>query len=333
MYHRLRKLLFCLPPELAHDIALNGLKYLNAAHMLPRQKIDDPVELFGLKFPNRIGLAAGLDKQARYANALAKLGFGHIEVGTVTPKPQTGNSKPRVFRLPKAEALINRFGFNSVGLDQFVANVKRLKFEGVLGINIGKNKVTPNENAVDDYLLGLRTVYQYADYVTVNISSPNTEGLRELQHGRYFNDMLAQLKRAQHELANTHNRWVPLLLKVAPDLTSHDIKVMSELLLAHKVEGLIATNTTVGRSHVANLPHAKEAGGLSGKPLAKKSTAVLSEFYQNLSDKVVLIGAGGVCDAQTASDKFAAGAQLVQVYTGFIYHGPALLHDIGRVRT
>jgi len=281
----------------------------------------------GIHFPNPVGLAAGLDKDAAHIEGLAKLGFGFIEVGTVTPRPQPGNPRPRIFRIPEKHALINRFGFNNVGVDAFIANIARTRWRGILGINIGKNFDTPLERAADDYAFCLEKVYGAASYVTVNISSPNTRGLRDLQQERQLDELLDRLVHARERLARSYGKRVPLVLKVAPDLEPNEIQAIAAAILRHGFDGLIATNTTTTRTGVEGLPHAGETGGLSGAPILDKSTAVLAAFRDRLAGKVALIGAGGILNGENARAKAAAGASLVQLYTGLIYRGPALVRE------
>ena len=283
--------------------------------------------MFGIDFPNPVGLAAGLDKNGAHIDALASLGFGFIEIGTTTPRAQAGNPKPRMFRLPEHEAVINRLGFNNGGVDALMRNVERAKFSGVLGINIGKNKDTPNERAVDDYLHCLERVYARARYVTVNISSPNTQGLRDLQEEEALKRFLGTLRERQEQLAAQHGVRKPMLLKIAPDLTETELDAIAEVLLAACIDGLICTNTTIGRSAIAASPHAQEAGGLSGKPLFAKATAVLHSMAQRLGGAIPLIGVGGIVRGADAAAKFDAGASLVQFYTGMVYRGPVLIGE------
>jgi dihydroorotate dehydrogenase len=280
----------------------------------------------GLEFANPVGLAAGLDKDAAHIDALARMGFGFIEVGTVTPRPQPGNPRPRLFRIAQKEALINRFGFNNVGLDAFLQNVARARWRGVLGINIGRNASTPAERAADDYELGLEKVYGAASYVTINISSPNTAGLRSLQEKDSLEELLGRLSSLREKLSERHGKRVPLVLKVAPDLEPEGIRTIAQAVQRHRIDGVIATNTSTSRQGVENLRHANEAGGLSGAPLLRKSTAVLRELKSLLPD-ITLIGAGGISSAQDANEKRAAGATLVQLYTGLIYRGPRLVGE------
>jgi dihydroorotate dehydrogenase len=284
----------------------------------------------GIDFPNPVGLAAGLDKNARVIDGMVALGFGFIEVGTVTPLPQPGNPKPRLFRLPEAQGIVNRFGFNNLGVDQLLRNVEAAKFRGVLGINIGKNFATPMENAVDDYLICLRKVYPHASYVTVNISSPNTKNLRALQEKEALSSLLQSLKQAQAKLADRHGKYVPVVLKIAPDLSLEQIHEIADLLMAHKMDGVIASNTTLSRDAVQGLKHADQAGGLSGAPVREKSTWVIRELAQRLQGSLPIIGVGGILSGDDALAKMAAGADLVQLYSGLIYQGPGLVHDVCR---
>lgn len=295
--------------------------------LMRQQMAAKPVTCMGIEFPNPVGLAAGLDKNGAYIDALAALGFGFIEIGTITPRPQAGNPHPRLFRLPQAKAIINRMGFNNDGVDKLIENVKAAKFKGVLGINIGKNADTPVEKAVDDYLICLEKVYNYASYITVNISSPNTKNLRSLQSGDALTELLQTLKQRQLALAEEHQHYVPLVLKVAPDLEPSDIEFIAQQLLQFKIDGLIVTNTTLSREGVENLPHGDEAGGLSGAPVFEKSTACLAAFAKTLEGKIPLIGVGGILSGEQAVAKRNAGATLVQVYSGLVYTGPELVKD------
>ncbi len=326
-YPLVRAALFQLPPEKAHHLTLNLLSQAERLGLLSLWPSvpDQPVELLGLTFRNPVGLSAGLDKNGDYIDALAALGFGFIEIGTVTPRPQPGNPQPRMFRLPEAGALINRLGFNNGGVDNLVRNVERARYDGVLGINIGKNASTPVENAADDYLHCLERVYAHADYVTVNISSPNTQGLRSLQGEEALTRLLAALKERQAQLSGEHGRYVPLLVKIAPDLTREEVEGMAGVFLAQEIDGVIATNTTLAREAVAGLPHAAETGGLSGRPVREGATRVLRELHQALDGRLPLIGVGGIDDADSAGEKITAGASLVQIYTGFIYQGPGVI--------
>jgi dihydroorotate dehydrogenase len=335
LYPLFRPLLFALDPERAHDAAFAGLDAaaaLGVAQLVAPRLPPSPVEAMGLTFPNRVGLAAGLDKNARHIDGLASLGFGFIECGTVTPRPQPGNPKPRLFRLPEAEALINRLGFNNDGVERFLANVARARFGpksgGILGLNIGKNFDTPNERAVDDYLTCLRAVYAQASYVTVNVSSPNTAGLRDLQDDAALAALLAALKAEQAKLAQRHGKYTPLTVKLAPDLSPDAIRQIARVLMAQRCDGVIATNTTVDRSAVAGLAHGAEAGGLSGRPLKDKATAVVRTLAAELGGAMPIIGVGGIFSGADAREKIAAGATLVQIYTGLIYKGPELVGEI-----
>lgn len=323
LYRLARPFLFSLDPENAHEVALRAAGL--AALFSPRVPSCETVAM-GLRFPNPVGLAAGLDKNAAYIDALAGLGFGFIEVGTVTPQPQPGNPPPRLFRLREREALINRFGFNSLGLAAFLANVRRARWKGILGINIGKNALTPPERAIDDYETALRAVYPHASYVTVNISSPNTKGLRTLQEARQLDELLGRLCALREKLAVEHS-LKPLVLKVAPDLSETEIEAIAEALVRHGIDGLIATNTSVSREGVHGLPHASEAGGLSGAPIRERATRVLAQFARLLERRVALIGCGGILSREDAREKIAAGATLVQLYTGLVYRGPDLVSE------
>lgn len=335
MYSLLRPLLFALDAEEAHALVLAALARVPSwCPPGPAPRVG-PIETMGLRFPNPVGLAAGLDKDGVAIDALARLGFGFIEVGTVTPRPQPGNPKPRLFRIPEAQAIINRFGFNNAGIDALVVRAARsgyVRGGGILGVNIGKNFDTPIERAADDYLIGLEKAYPVASYVTVNVSSPNTRDLRSLQGGESLDDLLGRLKAAQARLADRHGRHVPIALKVAPDLEDDAIDAIADAVRRHRVEGLIATNTTISREGVAHHLHGDEAGGLSGRPLLERSTVVLARFAERLRGEVALIGVGGIVDADGARAKFAAGAQLVQLYSGLIYRGPGLVAEVLRAR-
>ena len=322
LYRLARPLLFSLDPETAHRVTLQALDVLPIRKNIPER----PVSAMGLRFPNPVGLAAGLDKDAAHIDALARLGFGFLEVGTVTPRPQPGNARPRLFRITEKEAIINRFGFNNIGIDAFLANVARASWRGVLGVNIGKNADTPAERAADDYALCLEKAYPVAAYITINVSSPNTENLRRLQDRHPLDALLARLAALRARLADRHGRKVPLALKVAPDLQENEIQSIAEAVLRHGIEGLIATNTSVSREGVDGLRHAGEAGGLSGAPIRRKSTEVLREFAARLPG-TTLIGAGGILRGEHAAEKFAAGAALVQLYTGLVYRGPRLVSE------
>lgn len=331
LYPLLRPLLFSLDPETAHDVTLKALKMGHATgltSLLYPSVTCTPVNIMGLSFKNPVGLAAGLDKNGDYIDALAALGFGFIEIGTATPKPQSGNPKPRLFRLPEHEAIINRMGFNNLGIDHLLTQVKKSKYKGILGINIGKNADTPIESATDDYLIGLRKAYSAASYVTLNISSPNTKNLRQLQQGSDIKNLISALKEEQLKLQQIHGKYVPLVLKIAPDLSSEEIGHIAELLLEFAIDGVIATNTTISRDTINHHPLANEAGGLSGAPVKEKSTFVVRELTSHLNGKIPIIAAGGILSANDAQEKLQAGASLVQVYSGLIYRGPQLISDI-----
>lgn len=336
-YALTRPFLFGLDPEAAHELTLDSIaRFQNSPLqcLWAHSRVSDPVTVAGLKFPNRIGLAAGLDKNGRCIDGLGAMGFGFIEVGTVTPKGQPGNPKPRMFRLPEANALINRLGFNNEGLDSFLANVKRAtsfrRAGGILGLNIGKNAVTPIENAVDDYLIGLAGVYPHADYVTVNISSPNTKNLRALQSDEALDALLSALQARKLQLAKEHGRTVPMFVKIAPDLDEAQVKVIAATLKNNGIDGVIATNTTIGRDAVKGMQHAEEAGGLSGAPVFEASNKVIRQLRAELGSAYPIIGVGGVLSGADAKAKRQAGADLVQVYTGLIYRGPALASECAR---
>ncbi|KIF81332.1 quinone-dependent dihydroorotate dehydrogenase [Noviherbaspirillum autotrophicum] len=333
LYALTRPLLFSLDPETAHNVALPALKHAAACGLtsLIARPQPDPRTVMGITFPNPVGLAAGLDKDGAYIDGLAALGFGFIEVGTVTPRAQPGNPQPRIFRLPAANAIINRMGFNNGGVDAFVANVQASKFyqnkEGVLGLNIGKNADTPIEHAADDYLHCLEKVYPYASYVTVNISSPNTKNLRQLQGGSELDALLSKLKDAQRRLADQHMRYVPIALKIAPDVDSEQVKSIASALVHHKMDAVIATNTTITRDAVKGMPHAEETGGLSGAPVFEMSNTVIRALSAELKGALPIIGVGGILSGKDAQAKIDAGASLVQLYTGLIYRGPGLVKE------
>ncbi|MFL6718205.1 MAG: quinone-dependent dihydroorotate dehydrogenase [Burkholderiaceae bacterium] len=333
LYALARPLLFSLDPEEAHNLTLPALRRAAGLGMtrLLRRPLPDPRTVMGITFPNPVGLAAGLDKDGAYIDGLAALGFGFIEIGTVTPRAQPGNPRPRMFRLPEANAIINRMGFNNGGVDAFVRNVQASKFyrnrEGVLGLNIGKNADTPIERAADDYLICLEKVYPYASYVTVNISSPNTKNLRQLQGASELDALLSTLRDAQQRLADRHKRYVPIALKIAPDVDGEQVKNIADALLRHRFDGVIATNTTITRDAVKGLAHADEAGGLSGAPVFEASNQVIRTLKAELGETVPIIGVGGILSGAQARAKVDAGAKLVQLYSGLIYRGPALIRE------
>jgi len=330
MYNLIRPLLFALDAETAHGLTLYGLDVAhrsNITHLVAKPPAELPTTAFGIRFPNPVGLAAGLDKNADHLDALGALGFGFVEVGTTTPRPQPGNDKPRMFRLPKHQAVINRLGFNNEGVDSLVRNVQKSGYRGVLGINIGKNKDTPNEKAVDDYLFCLERVYALASYITVNISSPNTQGLRDLQEEATLRRFIETLREAQERLGSQNGARKPMLLKIAPDLSEAELDAIAEVLLAAKVDGVICTNTTIDHSSVASDPHGNEMGGLSGKPLFERSTAVLRGMRKRVGGQLDIIGVGGILNGHDAAEKIDAGASLVQIYSGMVYRGPALVAE------
>ncbi len=332
MYSLARSLLFRLDAETAHGVTLKGLDMagrLGLAGRLGGGRVADPVELMGLRFPNRVGLAAGLDKNADHLDALGALGFGFVEVGTVTPRPQEGNPRPRLFRLPEAGAIINRMGFNNAGVDHLVARVRASRYTGVVGINIGKNLTTPVEQAVDDYLTCLHKVHGHAHYITVNISSPNTPGLRNLQFGEHLDALLGALREENRRLDQQTGRRVPLAVKIAPDMSTEEVGLVARSLDANGIDAVIATNTTVSREAVAGLAHADEQGGLSGRPVFEPSNMVIGELRRRLPD-MPIIGVGGIDSGEAAVAKVAAGADLVQLYSGFIYRGPGLVGECAR---
>jgi dihydroorotate dehydrogenase len=333
LYALARDLLFRLDAERAHHVTLRGLRVADALHLLNgfdhAVAGEQPVECMGLTFPNRLGLAAGLDKEGSCIDAFGRLGFGFVEIGTITPRPQAGNPKPRLFRLVEHEAIINRMGFNNPGIAAGVANVSRSKdFTGIIGFNIGKNKDTPNEDAIADYLTCFREAYPVADYIAVNLSSPNTPGLRDLQAADTTARLIEVLKTEQARLETLHGRRVPLALKVAPDLDGDHIRALARTFLDTGLDGVIATNTTLAREPVAGHPRAAEAGGLSGAPLTRRAEEVVAAFHAELGGKIPIIGVGGIMTAEDAQRRIAAGATLVQLYTGFIYHGPPLVDAI-----
>ncbi|UDL03621.1 quinone-dependent dihydroorotate dehydrogenase [Marinobacter sp. CA1] len=330
MYGLARNLLFRLPPEQAHGVSLRGL---DMAHRLGLLKlvVDQvaplPVEVMGLKFPNPVGLAAGLDKDADHVDALGALGFGFVEVGTVTPQPQPGNPQPRLFRLPEHQAIINRMGFNNQGLDHLLGQVDRMRYQGVLGINVGKNKATPDDEAELDYRKGIAAVYSRANYITVNVSSPNTPGLRDLQFGDALKRLLAAIKDEQTLQQQEQGRYVPIAVKIAPDMDDDGVRFVAQALREAGMDGVIATNTTIERQAVAGHALAAETGGLSGAPVRAASLRVIEGLYAELGESLPIIGVGGITDGAAAAEKIRAGAKLVQIYTGFIYRGPALIGE------
>jgi dihydroorotate dehydrogenase len=328
LYPLFRPLLFAADPERAHALVLRGLDVAVAAGLarfaapaLP----DAPVDVMGLRFRNRVGLAAGLDKNAAHLDGLAALGFGFLEAGTVTPRPQPGNPRPRLFRIPRAQAIVNRLGFNNAGVARFVENVERSAYRGILGINIGKNFDTPNERAAEDYVLALHAVHRHASYVTINVSSPNTTGLRDLQAEEALSALLSRVAAERDALAQRHGRRVPLALKIAPDLAADAVRSIAALCIAQRIDAVIATNTTISRDDVEGLPHATEAGGLSGAPLAARALATLQTLVAALDGALPVIAVGGIMSGDDARQRIAAGASLVQLYTGLVYRGPALI--------
>lgn len=331
LYTLLRPLLFKLDPESAHTITFSTIQQARKLGLLKNTTIPcQPRIVMGLSFPNPVGLAAGLDKNGDYLDALAALGFGFIEIGTVTPRPQPGNPKPRLFRIPEANAIINRLGFNNHGVDRLIENVNSADYHGILGINIGKNFDTPMEHAVDDYRIGLQKVYRHASYVTVNISSPNTKNLRQLQTADALDRLLGELKSEQAKLAQTHGKYVPMAVKIAPDLDAAEIESIAALLMKHRIDGVIATNTTISRTGIAHLPVAQESGGLSGAPLTQRATAVIQQLQELLQGAIPIIGVGGILSAADAQAKIDAGASLIQLYSGLIYRGPDLIKEVAQ---
>ncbi|MEM8562017.1 MAG: quinone-dependent dihydroorotate dehydrogenase [Pseudomonadota bacterium] len=328
MYAAIKPLLFALSPETSHNISLSALRTserLGITKLTLPQPVSDPVTVMGIRFPNRVGLAAGLDKSGDFFNALGALGFGFVEIGTVTPRAQPGNPLPRMFRLPEAQAIINRMGFNNKGVDHLVEQVKQRRYSGVLGINIGKNRDTAVGEAEQDYLLCMDKVYAHADYITINISSPNTPGLRELQFGDQLNQLLLAVAERKKFLSDQHQRNVPIAVKIAPDMELTELETVARLLTSHSIDAVIATNTTIDRSQVQHLPHADEQGGLSGGPLSHQSTDTIAALHRVLQDEIPIIGVGGIMTERDAVAKVEAGAALVQLYTGFIYAGPSLI--------
>lgn len=333
IYPLIRRFFFSIDAEKAH---LLGLKAIKLVHSLKLSRIVfgkpviAPKQVMGLNFPNAVGLAAGLDKNGDFVDALSSVGFGFVEIGTITPRPQPGNPRPRLFRIPEAHAIVNRMGFNNKGVEHLIAQVKKVQSETIIGINIGKNFDTPVEKAADDYKLCLQQVYPLADYITINISSPNTPGLRTLQFGDELKHLLKTLKSEQSVLSNNWKKYVPLAVKIAPDMEDNDIKIIAELLLEQKIDAVIATNTTVSRSAVEGLPNADEQGGLSGMPVYQQSTHVVRVLSEHLQEQIPIIAAGGIFTAEDAKEKIKAGADLVQIYTGFIYRGSQLIQDCAR---
>jgi len=331
LYSLTKPLLFQLDAELAHDLTLKSLKWAQQSgllHLYPKLPNCVSRQVMGITFPNAVGLAAGLDKNGAVIDGMSKLGFGFIEIGTVTPRPQPGNVKPRLFRVTEANGIINRFGFNNLGVDNLIDNVKAAEYQGVLGINIGKNFDTPNERAVDDYLIGMQKVYSHASYITVNISSPNTKNLRALQEKEALSSLLASLKLEQTKLCQQHGKYVPITLKIAPDLNNEQVIEIADLLMQHQIDGVIATNTTLARDAVEGMKNGEETGGLSGSPVKNQSTIVIQQLSKQLQGALPIIGVGGILSGADAVEKIAAGASLVQVYSGLIYKGPALVRDI-----
>jgi len=333
LYQLFRPLLFKLDPEHAHWIAFQALNQAYKLGLLKKSRGNitihcKPRTVMGLNFPNPVGLAAGLDKNGEYIDALAALGFGFIEIGTVTPRPQPGNPRPRIFRIPEAHAIINRLGFNNLGIEHLLNNVRNSSYRGILGINLGKNFDTPLQHATEDYLLGLRKVYPYASYITINISSPNTKNLRQLQGADVLDQLLARLKLEQAKLSQAHSKFVPVLVKIAPDLSDEEIKSIAHLLIKHQIDGVIATNTTIARTGIERYKLAQEIGGLSGAPLTQQSTQVLHQLHAILQNAIPIIGVGGIMSAKDAQDKLDVGVDLIQVYTGLIYHGPIFVQNI-----
>ena len=330
MYSLVRKFIFSMQPESAHEFTIKALKMAGKLPFPIFPTPDNPVEVMGLKFKNPIGLAAGADKNGEAIDGFGKLGFGFIEVGTVTPLAQDGNPKPRQFRILEAEGIINRNGFNNLGVDVLVENVKRAKYDGILGINIGKNAVTPIENALDDYQICLRKVYEYAGYITVNISSPNTKNLRSLQYGEALDELLSGLKAEQARLSQKFQQYKPLVLKIAPDLTEEEIASVADSLIRHRIDGVIAGNTTLSRETVAGLINAEQVGGLSGKPLNALSTKLIMHLAKELNGALPIIGSGGIHSLVSGQEKIDAGAKLLQVYSGLIYEGPGLIQTLAK---
>ena len=328
MYRIIRRLLFLLPPEVAHSFSLMLLSLIPGCFF--KKPTLMPVECMGIKFAHKVGLAAGFDKDAKYLKGLAKLGFAFIEVGTVTPRPQVGNPKPRLFRLVKSKGIINRMGFNNRGVDNLVMNIKNSKYEGVLGVNIGKNKDTPLDNAADDYIYGMRRLYQYADYITINISSPNTADLRKLQSHDYLDNFVGEIVCEHAKLQVKYAKRVPLAIKISPDESQDLLNNLAQVAIKHNIAAIIATNTSMSRDNL--LDNINEQGGLSGKPIAAIATRTLTEIKNVVGDKVDLIGVGGINDLSSAQDKLDSGAKLLQVYTGLIYNGPNFIAELHKLK-
>ena len=330
LYQLAKPVLFQLDAERVHDLTLKALRFSEKVGLLGlyKQPICEPRKVMGLSFPNPVGLAAGLDKNGAVIDGMAALGFGFLEVGTVTPRPQPGNPKPRLFRVAEANGIINRFGFNNQGVDQLVENVKAAKYRGILGINIGKNFDTPNNHAVNDYLICMEKVYAHASYITVNISSPNTKNLRDLQEKDALSSLLSSLKKKQTMLTEQHGQYVPIALKIAPDLTGEQVVEIAALLMKHQIDGVIATNTTLSREMVKGMRYSEEQGGLSGAPVKIQSTLVIRQLTQHLKGALPIIGVGGISSGSDAQEKIENGASLVQIYSGLIYKGPALIQDV-----
>lgn len=330
-YPLIKKILFQLDAERGHELTMQGLQRLEGTPLafLLRQSVPTKaLSCMGLSFKNPLGLAAGLDKDGECINILAEMGFGFIEIGTVTPRPQTGNDKPRLFRVAKAEALINRMGFNNKGVDNLINNVKKARFDGILGINIGKNHDTPLEKSKEDYLTCMDKIYPYAGYITINISSPNTKGLRSLQYGELLDHLLVSIKNKQNELHQQQGRYVPIAIKIAPDLTTDELIQVADLLVRHHLDAVIAANTTLDRTLIQGLDYCEQSGGLSGRPLQSRSTEVIRLLSQELKGRLPIIGVGGIDSLMSAREKIAAGASLIQIYSGLIFHGPKLIKTI-----
>lgn len=326
LYSLARPLLFSLEPETAHRVTL-GLAELSARLRISGKKPSAPVRVMGIDFPNPVGAAAGLDKHAEHVNGVAALGFGFVELGGVTPRPQPGNPRPRLFRLPEARAIINRYGLNSIGVEAFAENLKRARAKAVIGVNIGKNRDTPNEHAAEDYERCLEVLYPHVHYLSINVSSPNTKGMRDLQSARFLTELIRKMRFRREHLRDQHGRNVAFVLKISPDIDETAIRDIAEVARRERIDGLIATNTTVSREGVAGLPHGAEEGGLSGAPLRARATEVLRRFAFHLKNEVTLIGGGGILSGADAREKFDAGASLVQIYSGLVFRGPRLISE------